>query len=127
MKLAIDLTSLDNNFSGIERYALEITNELINNGKNIDFVLIFKNRIYSKFLKYQNKFESVILKGNNKLIFNQFVLPKALLKIKADYYFFPAFPTPFFFFNKNAISAIHDLGCWDCPMTNKKYMTLYLK
>ena len=54
-------------------------------------------------------------------------LPLKLAPIKADYYFFPAFPAPFFFFSRNAISAIHDVGCWDCPSKNKRYMTFYFK
>lgn len=50
-----------------------------------------------------------------------------MLKIKADRYFFPAFPAPFFFFNTNVFNTIHDLSCWDCPRSNKKYMIAYFR
>ncbi|WP_139348726.1 glycosyltransferase family 4 protein [Clostridium sp. Marseille-P2415] len=129
MRVLIDLTSLADNFSGIERFALSITKELIvdNKRKDIKYILLFKNSIHEEFKSIEPNVKSIVLKGKNKLIFNQVILPSALMKIKADYYFFPAFPAPFFFFNKKAISTIHDVGCWDCPSKNKKYMTVYFK
>lgn len=129
MKVLIDLTSLADNFSGIERFALSITKELVldQNRKDIEYILVFKNEIHKEFAIEKNNVKKVVIKGGNKLIFNQIQLPLRLLTIKADYYFFPAFPAPFLFFDKNAISAIHDVGCWDCPSKNKRYMTLYFK
>lgn len=129
MKVLIDLTSLADNFSGIERFALNITKELISNQSrgDIEYIFVFKNEVHKEFATEQNNVKKIIIRGKNKLIFNQLKLPLKLATIKADYYFFPAFPAPFFFFNKNAISAIHDMGCWDCPSKNKKYMTLYFK
>lgn len=129
MRVLVDLTSLADNFSGIERFALCITKELLSGSPKDDmtYILLFKNKIHQEFLGNQSNVQISVLNGSNKLLFNQFVLPSALLKIKADYYFFPAFPAPFFFFKKNAISTIHDVGCWDCPSNNKKYMTAYFK
>lgn len=129
MKVLIDLTSLADNFSGIERFALSITKELVadQSRKDIEYILVFKNKVYEDFLTKQNNVKLICIKGKNKLIFNQILLPLKLMSVKADYYFFPAFPAPFFFFRRNAISTIHDLGCWDCPSKNKKYMTLYFK
>lgn len=129
MRVLIDLTSLADNFSGIERFALSITKELISDQsrRDIEYTLLFKNEVHKEFLIEQNNVKNIVINGKNKLIFNQVKLPLRLATIKADYYFFPAFPAPFFFFNRNAISAIHDVGCWDCPSKNKKYMTLYFK
>lgn len=125
-EILIDLTSLDDNFSGIERFAWSISEMAITN-KDFDFVLVFKNKIPNDFIFKAHNVRTKIIKGTNKLIFNQIILPMKLYGIKADYYFFPAFPAPFLFFNKQSISAIHDLGCWDCPHTNKWYMKLYFK
>lgn len=129
MKVLIDLTSLADNFSGIERFALSITKELISDQSrsDIEYILVFKNEVHKEFVAEQNNVKKIVINGKNKLIFNQVYLPLKLATIKADYYFFPAFPAPFFFFNRNAISAIHDVGCWDCPSKNRKYMTLYFK
>ena len=129
MKVLIDLTSLADNFSGIERFALCITKELISDQSrsDIEYILVFKNEVHKEFAEEQHNIKKIIVRGKNKLIFNQLQLPLKLATIKADYYFFPAFPAPFFFFDRNAISAIHDVGCWDCPSKNKKYMTLYFK
>ena len=126
MRICIDLTSLADNFSGIERFALSITKELIKNNEH-QWILLFKNSVHKEFDIDQSNVKKIVIKGKNKLIFNQVILPAKLLTIKADRYFFPAFPAPFFFFNRNAVSTIHDLGCWDCPTKNKKYMTLYFK
>lgn len=128
MKVLIDLTSLADNFSGMMRFALSITeNELISDQSRSDYeyILCFQNEIHKDFSAEQNNVRKIIVRGKNKLIFNQLQLTLKLTTIKADYYFFPAFPAPFFFFNRNAISAIHDVGCWDCPSKNKRYMTLY--
>lgn len=129
MKVLIDLTSLADNFSGIERFALSITKEMISDQSknNIEYILVFKNEIHKEFRTMPKNVRYVVINGKNKLIFNQLQLPLKLATIKADYYFFPAFPAPFFFFSKNVISAIHDVGCWDCPNKNKKYMTFYFK
>lgn len=124
MRICVDLTSLADNFSGIERFALSITKELLRDEKH-HWILLFKNSIHKEFEKVQA--EKIVLKGNNKLVFNQIILPLNLLKIKADRYFFPAFPAPFFFFNKDAFNTIHDLSCWDCPGSNKRYMIWYFK
>lgn len=126
MRICIDLTSLADNFSGIERFALSIAKEMIKDKEN-QYVLIFKNDIHSAFAGNHENIEYVIIKGKNKLIFNQLLLPLKLLKIKADYYIFLAFPAPFFFFKKKTINTIHDLGCWDCPRSNKHYMIWYFK
>lgn len=124
MRICVDLTSLADNFSGIERFALSITKELLKYEKH-HWILLFKNSIHKEFEETQA--EKIVLKGDNKLVFNQIILPLNLLKIKADRYFFPAFPAPFFFFNKDAYNTIHDLCCWDCPGSNKRYMIWYFK
>lgn len=124
MRICVDLTSLADNFSGIERFALSITKELIKNTEH-HWILLFKNEVHKDFK--DEDVEKLVMNGGNKLIFNQLILPIKLLGIKADRYFFPAFPAPFFFFNKNAFNTIHDLSCWDCPGSNKKYMIWYFK
>lgn len=126
MKILIDLTSLADNFSGIERFAMSVTEELIKDKTN-QFILVFKNEIHKAFSNKQEHVTCVVLKGKNKLIFNQIILPFFLCRQNADRYLFPAFPEPFLFVKKNRFSAIHDVGCWDCPESNKKYMTLYFK
>ena len=47
MRILIDLTALADNFSGIERFALSITKELISdqNRSNDEYILLFKNEV----------------------------------------------------------------------------------
>lgn len=128
MIILIDLTSLADNFSGIERFALSITKELVSDReiKN-KYILVFKNNVHPEFNDISEHVETLVINGRNKLIFNQFLLPLKLFGIRADYYFFPSFPAPFFFFRKNAITTIHDMGMWDSPSNNKAYMIWYFK
>lgn len=132
MRIAIDLTSLADNFSGIERYALNITLELLKQVDKNQYDLIFKNQIFPAFASYkEKKWEGRIcfhvLKGSNKLLFNQWTLPRYMQKMKADWYLFLAFPIPIMLHKKNMITTIHDLACWDCPGTMKKHMEWYFK
>ena len=116
MRILIDLTSLADNFSGIERYAACLAKEMIKD-ESIEFVLLFKNEVHPMFKNEINNTKKVVIHGCNKLIFNQVRLPSIIYKIKADYYLFLAFPVPVLLFKKNMISTIHDICCWDCPET----------
>ena len=90
MKILFDLTSLDDNFSGIERFALNISKAFIEKNKDNEYILVFKNKIHSEF-KYISERENVkikIINGKNKLITSQIKLPVNLYKIKADKYIF---------------------------------------
>ena len=88
MVFAIDLTSLNDNFSGIERYALNMTLEMLKKGNADTFELIFKNEVFPAFLAWKNakNVHFHIIPGCKKLLFNQWRLPRYLNKIKADYY-----------------------------------------
>lgn len=118
MRVCIDLTALDDNFSGIERYAACLAEEMIKDN-SVDYVLLFKNSIHPMFQSYMNysNVEVYNIKGCKKLLFNQIKLPFFVQRIKADYYLFLAFPVPVLLFKKNMISTIHDICCWDCPET----------
>lgn len=116
MKVCIDLTSLADNFSGIERFAACLTREMIED-ESIEFILLFKNNIHPIFANTKKNVETVIIPGCRKLWFNQVRLPRTINQIDADFYLFLAFPVPVLLFKKNMISAIHDICCWDCPET----------
>lgn len=129
MKILIDLTSLDDNFSGIERFALNISKNLIMQDSNNKYILVFKNKIHNDFQSIidNSKIVAKVLKGKNKLIFNQIILPYNLYKIKADKYLFLAFPSPILFRRKNIINTIHDLTAFLYPETMDYKSMLYFK
>ena len=128
MKICIDLTSLADNLSGIERYAACISLEMI---KQFDeeYVLIFKKEISSLFseLCERENVETVVLRDCNKLLFNQVRLPLAISKIKADWFIFLAFPVPILIFKRNMVETIHDITCWDYPETMNGIMSFYFR
>lgn len=131
MKIAIDLTSLADNFSGIERYAMNIARELIemDSRERHTYILLFKRKIHSGFKQYQGKKNVVfkVWKGQNKLLFAQVLLPLHLYSIRADAFLFLAFQSPILFRHKRIYNTVHDLTCWDCPETMKKRMEWYFK
>ncbi|TGE31901.1 glycosyltransferase family 1 protein [Desulfosporosinus sp. Sb-LF] len=118
MTILIDLTSLADNFSGIERYAACLVLELIKN-RNNDYILCFKGKVHMLFesVSKQENVKTVIIEACKKLLFNQVKLPLVIRKYRADYYLFLAFPVPWLLWKKNMVSTIHDICCWDCPET----------
>lgn len=126
MRVCIDLTSLNDNFSGIERYAACLSKEMITD-ESIDFILLFKNEVHPMFKYVKKNVENVVIPGCKKLWFNQFRLPNVIHKITADYYLFLAFPVPILSFKKNMISTIHDICCWDCPETMNGLSNWYFR
>lgn len=119
MKIVLDLTSLNDNLSGIERFTLNISKSLITNDNNHEYILIFKNEIYSDFKKIidGSRVKVRIIKGDSKLLTSQLKLPLELYKVKADKYIFLAFPAPILFFKKGIVNAIHDMTAWLYPKT----------
>lgn len=129
MRIAIDLTSLDDNFSGLERYAMSLSKELIEAGSGDQFYLLFKNQI-PRLMKQQAAMESVtpvIVRGKNRLLVNQLSLPLKMSSIPADVYLFPAFPVPLMFHKNNTFGLIADMTCFDCPDTMKSKARLFFR
>lgn len=120
MRIAVDLTSLADNFSGIERYAANVTRALLEQDSTNEYILVFKERIFPLFEacdETHNVSTLVLPRGRGgKLVFLQWTLPRALRKLRADVCLFLAFPCPLLYFGRS-VSAIHDLCCWDCPDT----------
>lgn len=129
MKILIDLTSLSYHLTGIERYALCVTEEMLQQDNVNNYILLFRNEIFPEikpFINKHGKVKSIILHGDHKLLFFQFTILRALYKYKAERYMFFAFPNPMLFFNKNIYNTIHDMGRWDVP-PKKKLSLLYFK
>lgn len=119
MTILIDLTCLSFHLSGVERYALCISEELLKMDSNNKYILVFRNEVYPSFNKYIDdvRVRSIILHGDKKQLFLLFGLPKALNKIEADCYLFLASKSPVLFRRKKIYNTIHDLVAWDYPQT----------
>ena len=129
MKIAVDLTALSYHITGIERYALCVTEEMLKVDKENSYILIFRDNVYPVFVPYidGSRIQSKIVKGNNKLLFYQIVLPMALYSIRADRYLFFAFTSPILFRKKGIFNTIHDMGPWDAPDALRELQRFYLK
>ena len=64
MKVVVDLTSLADNFSGIERYAACLSKEMIQDN-SIEYILVFKDFVHEMFKNdtQKNNVRAIILKG----------------------------------------------------------------
>ena len=127
MKAAIDLTSLNDNLTGLERYAYELTSGMVKAHPECVFVLVFKGEvpaICESLTAYENV-EVKLIERKGKLVTNQLILPAEMKKIKADAYVFPAFPIPMLFSKKNSYVLIADTVCFDMPETMKTKARLY--
>ena len=129
LRIAVDLTPVYDHLTGVERYNINITKNLIIQHPEDTFILLFKNEIHKEFteiIRLENV-NYIILQKCNKLLFMQFRLLAAMNRINADYYLFLSFTSPFLFKKRRAISAIHDLTCWDCPETIPTKMRYYYR
>lgn len=127
MKIAIDLTSLSYHMTGIERYAACVSEQMLIQDDKNEYCLLFRNSVYPVFTKYIDgeRVKSVILSGDNKLLFFQIILSRALNRIDADKYLFFAFTSPILFRKKGIINTIHDMGAWDSSESMKMLQKFY--
>lgn len=117
MKILIDLTSLSYHISGIERYALCISEEMVKQDHKNEYLLVFRNEIFSSFIDLidGNRVRATVLYGNNKLLFREITLVRYVNSTDADVKLFLAFTSPFFVRKNGVINTIHDVGIWDFP------------
>lgn len=121
MRIAVDLTSLADNFSGIERHAAELSLALVDLDCENEYLLVFKGGVHPLFegiADIHDNVRSVVLPSGSKgkLYFSQLILPRELNKLHAHLALFLAFPAPLLYTGR-AISTFHDL-CWhDVPET----------
>ena len=131
MKIAIDLTSLADNFSGIERHAAELSRALLSVDDKNQYTLVFKDAMHPFFEGISDVHPNVdvvaLPRGTKgKLYFSQFTLARELKKLHVDLVLFLAFPAPLLYTGR-AISTFHDL-CWhDVPETMLPKSRLYWK
>lgn len=116
MRLLIDLTSLYDHLTGIERFASNLSSCLIHAHLEHTYILLFKNEIHKDFLEISafSNVECHVLKCNSRILFNQLILPMKLYRIRADIYYFPAFCAPWLFFSRRIADTIHDMSDFEC-------------
>lgn len=117
MKILIDLTPLSYHISGIERYALCISEKMVKQDLKNEYLLVFRNEIFSSFIDLidGNRVRATVLYGNNKLLFREITLTRYVNSADADVKLFLAFTSPFFVKRNGVINTIHDVGIWDFP------------
>ena len=129
MRFVFDLTPVFDHLTGIERYNINITKEIIRAHSENEYILLFKNEV-PDFFKNEvglKNVEYILIPGCNKLLFIQWRLYRVLNRINADYYVFLSFTSPVLFKKQRIINAIHDLTCWDCSESIPTKMKYYYR
>lgn len=127
MIVAVDLTSLSYHMTGIERYAACVTEEMLKQDAENEYILVFRDEVYHVFKHYidNKKIRALILNGNCKAFFYQWTLYRSLSKIKADRFLFFAFTSPVLFRRRGIYNTIHDMGAWDSAESMKLLQKIY--
>ncbi|MDR1538591.1 MAG: glycosyltransferase family 4 protein [Clostridiales bacterium] len=129
MRILIDLTSLIYHITGIERFAICVSQKLLCIDKKNEYVLLFNKEIHKLLLPLvdNKRIFAYVFNCKSKLFLFQVALPILLYLIKGDRYLFFAFPCPMLFKSKGVFSTIHDMGPWEAPYAFSYLQKLYLK
>ena len=127
MKLLIDLTSLYDHLTGIERFSANLSAGMIRLHPEHTYILLFKNEIHPGFREGADlpNVECHVLSCGNRVLFYQLLLPLTLYRLRADLYFFPAFCAPWLFFSSRIVDTVHDLSDFECHEGKSFLKTLY--
>jgi glycosyltransferase involved in cell wall biosynthesis len=127
MKVYIDLTSLYNRkITGLEIYGIDLYKALLKKN-NLKVIPIFrkKNTI-------DDNIDSIIIPFENRILVEQFYLPKIVGKLNKAIVLYPVFPPgylTYYFKSENVkiIPTIHDTVIWNYSETLSLKAKLYLK
>jgi len=94
MKIAIMMRAIDQD-SGFHLYVDGLVNALLKLHDNNSYILLYRtNKYFGRFSSYKNVTE-ILLKAPHKMIWDQFAVPIAAWKFKADIIFNPKITVPF--------------------------------
>jgi glycosyltransferase involved in cell wall biosynthesis len=128
MKILIDLTSLARKITGIERYSLSLSEEIVKKDNKNQYVLIFRKNIHNFFSSIQKSNVSCCCSPfKSQLLTEQVYLPYVILRLSPDISFFPAFPPGFFAGFFHFTYMCHDAVMWKFPETLSIKNKLYFR
>jgi len=124
MKIGIAARGLSEQSGGVKQYIESITSALLKIDKMNEYYIFHNNHNHvDKFPSAKN----IVLESSNKMIWDYFLLPKALRKHQLDVVIFPKNVVPFFVDAKSII-VVHDLAYF-MPELNAYSLidTIYMK
>jgi glycosyltransferase involved in cell wall biosynthesis len=121
MRIAIMMRSADE-AGGIGVYARNIVEELLKLDHENEYILFYKSdKHFGRYGSFSNC-EEILLPGGNKAIWDQFTIPRAAKKAKADLIFNPKFTVPLFTSCKT-VMVVHGAD-WFVPPYDEVYTTI---
>ncbi len=126
MRIGIAARGLSEQSGGVKQYIESITSALLSVDKTNEYYIFHNN--------YTNKFhtaENIILESQNKLIWDYYLLPKAIKKYNLDILILPKNILPFFI-NTKSVIVVHDLAYFmpelnAYPLIDTIYMKVMIK
>lgn len=107
MKILIDARMYGLENSGIGRYLINLTKELINQEADNQYVILLRKKYFNK-LKFPKGWKKVVAEFGHYSLSEQIMLPMVILREKPDLVHFPHFNVPIFI-KSRFIVTIHDL------------------
>lgn len=107
MKILIDARMYGLENSGIGRYLINLTKELINRKTEDQFVILLRKKYFDQ-LKFPKGWKKVLAEFSHYSLAEQIMLPLIIFKEKPDLVHFPHFNVPFLT-NSKFIVTVHDM------------------
>ena len=131
VRVGIDLTGIWRLPTGIFRYAIEVTKQLIQHLEvepMLHYVLFFAREIHPDFLPFQSNFEVVLSPTRNELFTKQVWFPTVLPHLHLDVIHYPAFPPPYFQpSGPQTVMTFYDTGPWRYAQTQTLAGRIYFR
>jgi glycosyltransferase involved in cell wall biosynthesis len=128
MKIGIAARGLSEQSGGVKQYIESIASALLTADKVNEYYVFYNN---SDYIKKFPTAKNIVLESNNKLIWDYYLLPKAVRKHNLDIMILPKNVVPFFV-NAKSVVIIHDLAYFipelnAYPLIDTLYMTSMIR
>ncbi|MBM9602712.1 glycosyltransferase family 4 protein [Desulfopila inferna] len=120
-RIGIMMRSADE-VGGISVYARNIVRELLEIDTENQYVLFYKTDKHLGLYQHYDNCREILLKGGNKAVWDQFIIPRAVKKEKIDLVFNPKFTVPLFTSAKT-VMAVHGAD-WFIPPYDQVYTAI---
>jgi len=111
MKIALDLTALCRQQTGMEYYALNLVRALLETDPPSEYHLLFRKEIHPELRRFSNRAVFYLSPFENQVATEQGWIPHIERKIKPDIIHFPAFP-PGLFSRGKKVATLFDSTLW---------------
>ena len=126
MRIGMDLTAVWRHETGVIRYAVELSKELVKTDTKNRYTLFFGGEIHPGLVELKGQFDAVVSPFRGEVLCKNFWLPFRPEISSLDFLHFPVFPPPLWCGCRSGWT-IHDATAWLYPETMKWQSLWYFK